>query len=306
MNYIHSAPCTIADVSAASLAINASMFPTMEKEALIEALANTMTTSTPHQASKSQNWERLWEFLPEDVWESEGTAEFAAKAIGFLLRAGLRSPTEGTFKSMAVGLLLGGEDKATAMEYDVDRRQAAFNMVKTWFRTEVAPYKNVSSVVHELPQQPQLLLRCQAEELYGERAAPGKNRLAHVDFQTMLFNTRCRKSKTGHSAPAVTWQGIETLVSQVLNKQQTVASNVPFMQGFQMTQKAVANVPASPLVPWTQTPSPPRQLALMPHAGVVAQATPPPQQVHRTGCCKCANRPGRASCAAVRRYRPRL
>ena len=48
VDYIHSAPCTIADVSAASLAINASMFPTMEKEALIEALANTMTTSTPH------------------------------------------------------------------------------------------------------------------------------------------------------------------------------------------------------------------------------------------------------------------
>ena len=252
VNYIHSSPCTIADVSAATTAINASLFPTMDKEALIEALANTMVTSTPHQASKFQNWERMWEFMPEDVWESEGTAEFAAKAIAFLLRAGLRAPTEGTYRTMAVGLLLACEGKDKAMEYDPNRRQAAFNMVKGWFRSEAAAYKNVFSVVHDLPQKPQLIQRSLPEKLYGVRAAPGKNLLAHVDFQTLLFNTRCRKSRTPYLAnaqPAVTWQGIETLLSQMMSGQQTMAPH-PTLLWLQMTPQAVANVTASPVVPW--------------------------------------------------------
>ena len=232
------------------------MFPNMDKEALIEALANTMTTSAPHQASKFQNWERLWEFMPDDVWQSEGTAEFASKAIAFLLRAGLRSPTEGTFRTMAVGLLLGGEDKDKAKDYDANMRQSALNMVKTWFRNEVAPYKNIPTVVQDLPQMPQLLRRDQSEQLYGERAAPGKNRLAQVDFQTVLCNTRCRRSKTpcsGLNMPtAVTWQSIETLVTQALHKQQTMAHNVAVPQQLQLKPQPVANVTASPIVPWTQ------------------------------------------------------
>ena len=191
---------------------------------------------------------------PEDVWESEGTAQFAAKAIAFLLRAGLRPPTESTYRTMAVGLLLAGEGKDKAMEYDPHRRQAAFNMVKGWFLCEAAAYKNVLSVVHDLPQKPQLIQRSLSEKLYGERATPGKNLLAHVEFQTLLFNTRCRKSRTpylGNAQPAVTWQGIEALHSQMMSGQQTMAPH-PTLLWLQMKPQAVANVPASPVVPWSQ------------------------------------------------------
>ena len=299
VNYVNSAPLTIADVSAATTAISASLFPAMEKEALIQALADSMVTTTAQKATKFQNWESMWEFMPEGVWESEGTPAFATNALQFLIGAGLRKPSEGTFRAMAVGFLLGGEDKGTAMAYDANQRQASLNMVKNWFRNEAGAFNNVVSLVYELPHKPQLLQRSLAEELYGEQAAPGKNRLANVDFQTMLSNTRCRKNKTpylGNTQPAVTWQGIEALLSQLAIGQQTTTPP-PALTGFRIRPHAIANVAASPVVPWSQhmstpqrpassTSSPslpastPQHLALLPHAALQAPATSPLQLVH--------------------------
>jgi len=299
VNYVNSAPLTIADVSAATTAISASLFPAMEKEAIIQAFADSMVTTNAQKATKFQNWERMWEFMPEEVWESEGTPQFALNAMKFLIRAGLRKPSEGTFRAMAVGFLLGGEDKGTAMAYDANQRQASLNMVKGWFRNEAAAYNNVVSVVYELPHKPQLLQRSLAEELYGEQAAPGKNRLANVDFQTMLSNTRCRKNKTpylGNTQPAVTWQGIEALLSQLAIGQQTMTPP-PALTGLHFNRPAVGNVTASPVVPWSQcmstpqksdssTSSPalpaptPQHLALVPQSAFQDPETSPLQQVH--------------------------
>ena len=291
VNFINSTPLTIADVSATTTAISVSLFPAMEKEAIIQALADAMVTTTAQKVTKFQNWEKMWEFMPERVWESEGTPEFAAKALQFLICAGLRKPSEGTFRAMVVGFLLGGEDKGTAMTYDANQRQASLTMVKNWFRSEVAPYNNVVSVVYELPHKPQLLQRSLAEELYGEQAAPGKNRLANVDFQTMLSNTRCRKNKTpylGNTQPAVTWQGIEALLSQLAIGQQTTTPP-PALTGIQIRPHAIANVAASPVVPWSQHMSTPQRpgsstsstpLALPPPGALQDPATSPLQQVH--------------------------
>ena len=104
--------------------------------------------------------------MPEDVWATLGTEEFPGTALHFLLRAGLRSPTEGTFKVMSTGFLLGGQDKEHAMTLDATSRQSTVKMTNLWFRGEAKQLTDVKQLIlTDFPKEAQHLHHSYAEEL---------------------------------------------------------------------------------------------------------------------------------------------
>ena len=130
VQYFSSASCTATETSAATIAVSKSLFPQAMKDKIIDAIATSMAGCGIQAQSKFQYWEQMWEFMPEDVWATMGTAEFPANAMQFLLRAGLRSPTEGTFKAMSTGMLLGGAEKDNAKSLEANSRQSSLRMTR--------------------------------------------------------------------------------------------------------------------------------------------------------------------------------
>ena len=152
VQYFSSASCTATEASAATIAVSKSLFPQAMKDKIIDAIATSMAGCGIQAQSKFQYWEQMWEFMPEDVWATMGTAEFPANAMQFLLRAGLRSPSEATFKATSTEFLFGSADKDHAMTMDVSTRQTGLNMAKTWFRTE-ANWVKLRRAVHSQRQR---------------------------------------------------------------------------------------------------------------------------------------------------------
>ena len=52
------------------------------------------------------NGEWMWEFVPEDVWKTLATADFAIKAMEFFIGIGLRPPSEHTLSVLAGAFFL--------------------------------------------------------------------------------------------------------------------------------------------------------------------------------------------------------
>ena len=195
---VRCAPLTISQAGFAATEVEKSVFDDEQKNKITEAIAQTMTTPgiTPLALpDRFQHWERMWEFMPHDVWLKMGQKEFCDSAITFLMKAGLRKPSEGTYRVLAVGFMLGGEDKERAMQYTDDQKTTMLKTTKEWFKMMVAKFNGAPIIVDSLPHGQRAFTSSIAEKLYGSAGAPAKCALPDVKYHELLNSFKCRRSK---------------------------------------------------------------------------------------------------------------
>ena len=290
------APLTISQAGFATNEVQNSLFDDEQKNKITEAIAQTMTTPgiTPQsQPDKFQQWERLWEFMPYDVWLKMGHKDFCECAILFLLKMGLRKPSEGTYRVLAVGFMLGGEEKKRAMQYTDDQKTTMLKTTKDWFKMMAAKFNGVPIIVHSLPHGHRAFTSSIAEKLYGSAGAPAKCALPDVKYHELLNKFRCRRS---NNVPQAAQTNLRSILEAFANRFSNI--DQPRLQGLQFTQLGPkpqdqpALAPKGPMVPWTNNVTP-TKLAVSPLSTVPWPAA--------SLYMLCSNRTGRSSLAAVSR-----
>ena len=230
--------------------------------------------------------------MPHDVWLKMGRVDFCESAIMFLMKMGLRKPSEGTYRVLAVGFMLGGEDKERAMQYTDDQKTTMLKTTKEWFKMMVAKMNGAPIIVDSLPHGQRAFTSSIAEKLYGSAGAPAKCALPDVKFHELLNTFRCRRSNT---VPKAAQANLQHVLEAVLNRIPNI--DQPRLQGLQFTQLGPkpqdqpALAPKGPMVPWSNNVTP-TKLAVSP-----LSVPWPLASLYML----CSNRTGRSSLAAVSR-----
>ena len=187
-------------------------FARADEDALLEAMSNTLlqksnevpAAAPEHVADgkvkegKRQNFETFVNFMPASAWQEMKDSGTLSRACEVLVALGLRSPTEHTFRDIAVAYLLAtaGEEQARTMS--PVRRTSFAAVVRQSFTTARAH-------AAEPPTWQMLLERTPADlkiKRPGVYAAAYKSELpvafpySAVEYESLRTYTRCRKPRS--------------------------------------------------------------------------------------------------------------
>ena len=228
---MRSGSLSIIDLSVVLEAVNPSSFADDDKKSLETTIAELcMKATAPDGAANFQNWENFWEFLPAAIWDLFGTGEFGLAVLRFLKDSGLRSPSEPTFRSLAMGLLLSSEGFEKASGMSDDCRFTALDMAKSWFRRVVDGAPAAVHKLNTLPASPALMKQHNLllfQQWYGTSSPTGP-KFERMHLASLCSSTRCRQPKKRTSptkcadasvfpgGPAgLSWSNLKQLVSAV-------------------------------------------------------------------------------------------
>ena len=279
-------------------AVQASAFPPDEKRALMLAISSLPTLSqSPAKGPKYQSYESLLAFVPQSLQALAPSADFGPRFLEFLLRAGLRSPSEPTYQIMTIAMLVGSEGTEKAMGFSSESRAAMIVSTKSWFRRLVAKAPPPSCKLAALPATPTELKHDNPqlfEELFSVDPPSLAPLIDPISVEVLRSSTRMRKSKSLDMLPcnkreggspdskgAVTWTDLQKILMNgclqptnltVFGKARSAmpASSLPSFS-FPAAQSLVPHMslrcmPALPPTPATPAPAP----------ATLAPATPAP------------------------------
>ena len=121
---------SLLELAPVMVAIEESGFPEESKKTLQACIGDASVIGKVDAAKGFQNWETVCSLLPESVW----AGDFASQLMEFMVSAGLRSPTEGTFRTLSSHILLFTDGPEKAMAMSRESRDMSIEMVKQWFR----------------------------------------------------------------------------------------------------------------------------------------------------------------------------
>jgi len=191
---------TIQDMAGLTHAVSSSSFADADKRALMKAVASTRVMS-PSAASESkfQDFESLADFLPTSLQAHLGKPEFSSAVLEFVLKLGLRKPSETTFRELALISLVGGEGMDRAMAMTPATRAGMLESTKMWFRRAVGRMPEANPYLHKLPASARDLQMLHPEffqQVFGEDPVRPLERDA-IKMELLRAATRCRREKSG-------------------------------------------------------------------------------------------------------------
>ena len=283
------------DMAALTTAISQSAFPPEHQKSLMRVMAQLSSVSPTKSAdSKFQNFEALGNYLPASVVNRRDTPDFTTALLHFVLRLGLRKPSEPTFKELSVLALVGSEGMEKALGFSPETRAGMLESTKLWFRKAAERMPVASPWIALLPQSPKDLQSLHPEHFEALFSADPVKPLDidPVHLEMLRAGTRCRKPKLGRqfsqtsfSSPggssgnnaAVTWQDLRQLMSGFAGPQRsepplqilTPPSSSPLARSLLFSPQSQHTLPALPAPP-APGQMPPSDVTQAPEAQVAA------------------------------------
>ena len=152
--------------------------------------------------AKQQSWESAVHFIPGSVWkrlEEHSVAEL----LDFIVRLGLRSPTEHTLLALSCCVLAVSEGVDKSVNMSVDNRLVFHQTVKTMFKEKVKFAPSPLVWVQELPASPEQFKRSYSalwEALYASEA-PCSCPVSELSLAQLKAISRCREVRKGSLKP---------------------------------------------------------------------------------------------------------
>ena len=200
---------TMAELSDVATAVRVSDFAEEDQLGIFKAMATTKACN-PKDATaqvKMQDFESVLHFLPEKVWDADGTQEFALLLMDFVLKLGLRNPTAPTIQLLALTCLVGTEGMERTMGMSPEARLATSKSWKKWLKRMVKTVGEPTVWLTKLHLTPEAL-KAEHPVLYAsvyDSSPPGVMKINKVAFELLRSHTRMRSEKG--SAPAVVKEG---------------------------------------------------------------------------------------------------
>ena len=147
--------------------------------------------------SNFQNWESLHKFVPQSIASISGTPAFGCELMKFVIRGGLWSPSEKTYRMLTLAMLAGSAKVETIMGMPKEDRVDAIESTKTLYRGALDG-KAPSRLMMKLPETPaKLQVVCPAlyETWYRDDPPVGLD-VDDLSMDILRASTRCRKEKT--------------------------------------------------------------------------------------------------------------
>ena len=161
-------------------AVRGAGFDETHVSSLLDVLMACITDDGDEQ--KFQNYESLVQFLPARLWEHMNPSalfEFLAKRLGLI------KPSEGTFQTIAITLLIGSEGAEAACEYTSAQKNEYMKSVKRkWSSFKGHELGNQQPQMWLLPQSPTLLTPSLLQKIYGDEA-PAPSRIDDFMLERM-------------------------------------------------------------------------------------------------------------------------
>ena len=149
------------------------------------------------QRLKQQNFESFPNFLPASAWQEMAAEGTVRRACAVLLKLGLRSPTEHTYKGLAVAYLLATEGAEKAREMPPDRRTSYIAIVRGAFGEARSQVMQPSAWQQQLEQTPSAL-HASRPDVYAATYKSEKHvafPFGLADYEALRAHTSCRKTR---------------------------------------------------------------------------------------------------------------
>ena len=208
-------------------------FARADEDALLEAMSNTLlqkSNEVPAAApenvadgkvkeGKRQNFETFVNFMPASAWQEMKDSGTLSRACEVLVALGLRSPTEHTYRDLAVAYLLASSGAEQARTMSAERRTSFAAVVRRSFAT-------VKKQAAEPPTW-ELVLEKTPADLKMKR--PGVHAAAYnseppvafpfsaVEYEALRTYTRCRKPRGNGLSGSTDVQGAPELMRTVVD-----------------------------------------------------------------------------------------
>ena len=190
------------DLAPLATLVRMSAFTSEDQTGMFAAMARLKACNgelpvPPNSSVNMQDWETIVGFVPENVWNAEGTGSFGMMLMEFILAMGLRNPTAGTSQVLSLLTLVGGEGVPKVAAMSPEARLHATRSWKKWMKRAADKKAKPEPWVAVLPLSPQDL-QVQYPDLHASvfaasRAAP--ERIDPAKFEILRANTPMRAPK---------------------------------------------------------------------------------------------------------------
>ena len=194
------AKLTIVDMSDVAAAISKVPFVQSDRGVLLDAIAEMAVGGRLHAdpppakiaRTSTQNYEAFLSYLPDSIWSSmeQGSVN---DLFDFLIRLGLRCPSEPTSQLMSLCILHESDGMEKVMAMSEDCKLDFCKAMKASFKRR-AKFLGVHQYLDVLPDLPSA---CAAEfpDLYSSAfgaQAPGTMKITQIDLQRLRSSSRMR------------------------------------------------------------------------------------------------------------------
>lgn len=197
-------PLTYADVARLGQAVGSSKMLEQHKKAIVDKLSAALMAEAGEvggptvsgATAKLQNWTTVLEFLTSSIWGAMQRGQYDTM-IAFLLKMGLRYPSEPTAKALALAFVCASQGIQNICDSAPQIRLGAIKMFKSLFKAAAARGSMAQRLVLVLPATPEKLKE-DHPALYAslyEQEPPSPMPLNHMQFLNILHSTRCRAER---------------------------------------------------------------------------------------------------------------
>jgi hypothetical protein len=209
----------------------------------------------PGTSSQLQNWEAVAHYLPQNIWTELNTGN-CSPAMDFLVRMGLRHPTEATARAISLVVLFGsdGFEKTNAMS--PSQKLVFLHSVKQMLkdrRKTAGPPTLFISLLPAAPKQISDQNPVLFKQWYGEGGAPMASPMSDVQFSQLKGSFRLRVvrscpyglSQGSMSGPSTPF-GMMQAGMQMISQMQQALGSMPQISTSSSHEVPVMNFRRSP------------------------------------------------------------
>ena len=242
------------DLAEIATLVGQAEFAPRDEEVLLDTVADLVTcapTTTTSASSKTalQDFESFSNFLTADVWERIANGDMQA-IVNFLLRLGLRFPTEPTSRTVAVVFLAYSEGVEAVQAMDAAARLTTIRVFKKMIKDAAKTAVPLLETIKVLPKTPLEVQRQNSvayDMVYAEQE-PQSCPIAAVVIEELKLTTRMRA--TSRLASSV---GLGTSPLAVQPMQQFMVRGQATMQQMGMMQQSIASLQGGSMPTITMT-----------------------------------------------------
>jgi hypothetical protein len=237
----------------------------------------------PGTSSQLQNWERIPHYLPQNLWADLKIGN-CAPALDFVVRMGLRHPTEATARAISLVVLFGsdGFEKTNAMEpkQKLVFLQSVKQMLKDRRKAAAPPTVFISllpTAPKDLSDQNPVLFK----QWYGEGGAPMASPMSDIQFSQLKGSFRLRVMRSGpYSASTLSqMSGTSTPFDMMQAGMQMMQQMQQALQG-SMQNSSASSSQQVPFMNFRRSPNSPVQIR---PAMAIGNGGPPAMQMIGNG-----------------------
>ena len=246
LSLLRSVSLTSVEMSSVVTGVKEAGFAAKDETTLLDCSIECLSGShgrpvATHSGARTslQSWETVQHFLPASVWETmkQGTM---SNVIDFVLKLGLRNPSEPTAQVISLCVLWAseGHDKACAMQAEV--KLSFHQQVKQMFKTKAKFLLPPVEWMQALPRTP-LELKQKNPTVYEvvySQEGPAETPISELHFQQLKGTSRMRGLRKGFSTSCLSIPATPQAIGspQQQQQQQLMALGLQFMNEMQRRQ----------------------------------------------------------------------